>query len=380
MSFYLDRRRAKSDGAYPVKLRVCGRLFATGVDVAEGAWDGRAVTRRDAGWREKNARLSILSAAAERAILRAYAEGRVPSADDVAPLLPGRVPRLTVASYMDGLAARRTGMTRKAYEYTARKVRDFGDLPPSRVDRSWLERFDGWMRAGGLSPNSRWLHLKNVRAAFNGMMDDGLPVPYPFRRFRLPQERTRKRSLGAEGVAALIAAELPRRLERHRDYFILMFCLLGINGADLSRLEAVEGGRVEYRRSKTGRLFSVRVEPEAAEIMGRHAGKRLLLDIADRYGDYRNFMVALNKGLAEIADAAGLPRFTSYWSRHTWASVAASLEIPKETISAALGHSSGAAVTDIYIDFDRRKVDEANRRVLDHVALLAARAREKGGG
>ena len=47
-------------------------------------------------------------------------------------------------------------------------------------------------------------------------------------------------------------------------------------------------------------------------------------------------------------------------------SAAASLDIPKETIAAALGHG-GNTVTDIYIDFDRRKVDEANRRVLDWV-------------
>ena len=40
--------------------------------------------------------------------------------------------------------------------------------------------------------------------------------------------------------------------------------------------------------------------------------------------------------------------------------------IPKETIAAALGHG-GNTVTDIYIEFDYRKVDEANRRVLNWV-------------
>ena len=59
------------------------------------------------------------------------------------------------------------------------------------------------------------------------------------------------------------------------------------------------------------------------------------------------------------------PDISSYWSRHTWATIAASLDIPKETISAALGHEIGSAVTSIYIDFDQRKVDEANRKVID---------------
>ena len=58
------------------------------------------------------------------------------------------------------------------------------------------------------------------------------------------------------------------------------------------------------------------------------------------------------------------PNLTTYWARHTWATIAASLDIPKETIAAALGHG-GNTVTDIYIDFDQRKVDEANRKVID---------------
>lgn len=61
-----------------------------------------------------------------------------------------------------------------------------------------------------------------------------------------------------------------------------------------------------------------------------------------------------------------LPNITMYWARHTWATIAASLDIPKDTISAALGHGE-STVTDIYIDFEQEKVDLANRRVLDWV-------------
>ncbi len=60
------------------------------------------------------------------------------------------------------------------------------------------------------------------------------------------------------------------------------------------------------------------------------------------------------------------PDLSQYWCRHTWATIAAELDIPKETIAAGLGHG-GNTVTDIYIRFDLRKVDEANRRVIDYV-------------
>lgn len=61
------------------------------------------------------------------------------------------------------------------------------------------------------------------------------------------------------------------------------------------------------------------------------------------------------------------PAITTYWARHTWASIAAQLDVPNETIAAALGHGFGNRITAIYIDFDSKKVDEANRKVLDYV-------------
>ena len=43
--------------------------------------------------------------------------------------------------------------------------------------------------------------------------------------------------------------------------------------------------------------------------------------------------------------------------------------IPKETISRALGHST-STVTDIYINYNNRSVDEANRKVIDFINNL----------
>ena len=43
------------------------------------------------------------------------------------------------------------------------------------------------------------------------------------------------------------------------------------------------------------------------------------------------------------------------------------LDIPKETVAAALGHEMGNRITAVYIDFDQRKVDDANRRLIDHI-------------
>lgn len=63
--------------------------------------------------------------------------------------------------------------------------------------------------------------------------------------------------------------------------------------------------------------------------------------------------------------------FIFYISRHTWATVAAELDVPKEVIAHALGHSwANSTTTDIYIHFDMRKVDKANRKVIDYVNVF----------
>ena len=50
---------------------------------------------------------------------------------------------------------------------------------------------------------------------------------------------------------------------------MLTFFLIGINKADLYELESIDNGYITYRRNKTGRIISVKVEPEAAEIIER---------------------------------------------------------------------------------------------------------------
>jgi integrase len=59
---------------------------------------------------------------------------------------------------------------------------------------------------------------------------------------------------------------------------------------------------------------------------------------------------------------------TSNSARHTWATIAASIGIPKDTITSALGHSNGSKTTEIYIKRDEQnRIDEANRKVIDYL-------------
>ena len=137
-----------------------------------------------------------------------------------------------------------------------------------------------------------------------------------------------------------------------------------MNIGDLLTLPAdcVHKGRIEFNRRKTHRFYSILVPPEAWDIINRWRGSTLLLSFCEGMKDYRYFMARMNRCLRQLH-----PSLTTYYARHTWATLAYRLGISKDTISLALGHSFGSRVTSIYINTDLAAVDKANRLVLDAV-------------
>lgn len=281
----------------------------------------------------------------------------------------------------------KTGGTRRVYEHTWSRLEAFVEsrctigidkLTFEDVNLGWLERFEAYL-AETASKNARNIHLRNIRAVFNYALDHEMDISYPFRRFKIRPEETRKRSLPVEDLRELIAMETEDYAELYRDMFVLSFMLIGINMADLYKIERIENGRIEYRRAKTHRLYSIKVEPEAMAIIERWRGRDALLCIADRWTDHRNFVHQCNLALQKLGmtytgkrgareGESRWPGLSTYWARHTWSTIAYNkCKIPKDVISQALGHASGSKTTEIYLDKDQSLVDEANRRVLDYV-------------
>lgn len=271
--------------------------------------------------------------------------------------------------------------TKELYYYSLRRIEQFDKYISTRsideIGIPWLTRFESWL-AQTNSKNARNILLRNIRAVFNYALDCEYTTNYPFRRFKIRPEATRKRAMTVEQLRSLAVYPVEDYQVFYRDMFVLMFCLIGINVVDLYSLGSIVDGRIEYRRAKTHRLYSIKVEPEAQAIIDKYHGTKNLLCIADRWTTHSQFGKQMNKALKRMGEMQRVgrggkkvfepivPGLTTYWARHTWATIAASLDVPKETIAHALGHGNDT-VTDIYIDFDIRKVDEANRKVLDFV-------------
>lgn len=400
VSFYLDKRRARQDGTMPLRLTVRFNnkvvMVATDVRITPGQWHP-TLSRVIGHPRRKqlNSYLDTLRLNAEQALRDIISAGEQLTTRSVRSRIASKGKlgnsQPTFVSLFSRVAedARSKERTREIYRATLKKINLYSeslDVAPDTwtfedITRSWLADFDAWLMDCSPSKNARNIHLRNIRHVCNVAVAEHLTTFYDFRGFSIKAVPTVKRSLTVEKLRQLFALDVEPHQRKYLDCFKLIFCLIGINTIDLCHLRKsdVVEGRIEYKRSKTGRDYSIRIEPEAKELIGRYAGEgEWLLNILDRYSNFKDFAHRLNENLQKMGCVEVgkhgkktreplFPSLTTYWARHSWATIAASLDIPNETIAAALGHGYGNRITAIYIDFDRAKIDEANRKVLDWV-------------
>lgn len=296
--------------------------------------------------------------------------------------------------YIAYAKSRQAQRTKDIYLATAKRMAEYDTHIKSKlfedITKDWLTGFDSFLMKYSPATNGRNIHFRNIRAVFNDALDNEVTQNYPFRVFKIKAEQTEKRSLTLSEVRMLFALTEPHQ-QRVIDMFKLCFFLIGINIADLCELTEIDAeGRINYKRKKTKKLYSIKVEPEALEIINRYRGKHYLLDILETHANTHSFTTYFDRQLKKIVPCSLhkkstynnthdsefikesrplFPKLTSYWARHTWATLASELDIPEDVISHALGHSysTGAAVTQIYVNFNRHKIDSANRKVIDYV-------------
>lgn len=405
IKFILDKQ-ARKDGTNIVMLSFIHKGYrkqaTLGIKVHPENWEAESVSvsTKEKNHRHINQRLQFFRSSAEGVLLRHYglqSDGATIYADLEAALFPDKVEekqeakiqsakeaekKESLLSVAKRLAAMKKQSTRLTYERTIKHLGVFVDLGHSDkfddINKGWLSEFEVYLTESNPSVNARALHMRNLRAIINYAIDEGITSNYAFRRHSIKTVKTAKRNLSVEELRQVFDYAVEDWQVVYRDMFKLSFMLMGVNFADLLNLEKsdMRSGRIEFNRHKTARLYSMKVEPEAAALIEQYGGAEHLLKIMDTRTDYVQFIRQTNHALKCIGTQSVkgrkpqgeplVPGITTYWARHTWATIAASLDIPKETIAAALGHG-GNTVTDIYIDFDRKKVDDANRKVLDWV-------------
>ena len=209
----------------------------------------------------------------------------------------------------------------------------------------------------------------------------------PFEDFKIPkQEATRKRAIPADiikKVWKLPYKEMKKgykstcRYNLAKDCFILSFCLIGINSADLYNATKMRGNTIIYNRTKTkarrldGAKMMVDIPKIVQPLIDKYkdsTGKRLF-NFYQYYGDEKTFNKAINSGLKEIGSILEVDDLEYYAARHSWATIALNkVGIDKYIVHAALNHiDDSMKVTDIYIERDFVNENKANAKVVKYV-------------
>lgn len=396
LTIKLDTRKANKAGEFPIKLQLTHQRttvnISTGVSIKEKYWNNtqdvtKTVKPSCPNARSLNAGIADIYFELSNRLRQMTNDGTAEGLTvvELKERLLHKDSQATVRQaglieHMRKYAENKSSSTKEMFlgtenklkEYCNGKVIDFKD-----ISFSFLTGFDEFMKSQGNSMNTRSIHMRNIRAVFNSAIDSGVcdMSLYPFRKFRIRSARKEKEFLPVEAMRRLIALELPEdepALHRARDLFLLSFCLCGANPVDIFNMESARNGVVTFVRQKIAHKepepVHIRLQPEALEIVGRNAGGGgRLVDFSERYLSYRNFYDTLKKRVKRLGEMVGEPGMTLYWARYSWATYAAGLDVPESVIGKALGHTDVTLAGSRYISFDWRKVDAANRRVLDWV-------------
>lgn len=237
----------------------------------------------------------------------------------------------------------------------------------------------------GVSVNGIAVYMRTFRAICNRAILYNVASHdwYPFRKYKIKKEKTTPRTISINDMQLYFNYTSHPTDKLYKSWCIgkLIFMLRGINLTDLLMLKKanVYNDRIIYKRAKTGKMYSIKILPQAQELITEftdnseylfgnltsHFDKPTLADIK-LYADFRK---KLNKKLKMISKLLEIETpITTYVFRYSYANIAKQLGYSKDLIAEALGHEYGNAVTGIYLEmFDNDIVDKMNEQVLNAV-------------
>lgn len=160
-----------------------------------------------------------------------------------------------------------------------------------------------------------------------------------------------------------------------RDLFAMSFALAGMNLADMVDCPPFVD-RVEYERKKTrnrskGRSFvSVGINPFISDVVDRYRDPDMGrgFDLYKRYKDPAYLWESVSNGLKLIGKDLGIPPFTFYAARHSFATIARNdCGASMDDVAFCLAHASSHAMTSVYVAPDYKRIDNVVSDVIGFV-------------
>ena len=292
--------------------------------------------------------------------------------------------------------AKRFGTARSIKDAVGLLLRFCGtdDLLISDINETFLEDLEAHYLGLGYKINGLGVRLRSIRRIFNLAIKDKdtelTAADYPFGKsgYSIKTERANKRAVKLDVIKQIRELDYQKAtpLWHHRNYFLFMLNMRGMNFIDLAFLptSAIQNGRLKYKRRKTKRgnsvkTFDIKITEEAQQILNYYADPKndkgltfpIMRDMVDHENDekvyklYQNRLSNHNRRLGAIGRSIGLEEnLTSYVARHTFATAGLRKGISKAQIGDMLGHTNYYTTEAYFDDFEKEVLDDAADQIL----------------
>ena len=387
----LDKRKVKKDGTYPI----CFGIYHQGksstrsskIYASEKQWDDKKKIIKSTHPQAQMLNKMLIKQLADLQSSLLFADSeKVNEYLSPTPIVKEVVkPKQSVFEFTRNLIdeLRIDGNIGNAWVYESalnalRKFHPDERLYFEDIDFQFLDRYNKHLVRSGVKHNTAFLYLRTLRAFYNKaikhkIVDRNL---YPFNDITLKAEKTKKRAIDKLRIKEIVELNLLEGspIWHVRNWFMLSFYLMGISFVDQALLTSnnIKKGRITYKRQKTGKLYDIKLVPQAMAIINLYKEQPygFILPIINRktkndeerlrlIKDRTRFANKYLKRMGELLETD--ETITTYTSRHSWATICKKLGYSIEIIAEALGHEYGNKTTAVYLDcFDQDVIDNAN--------------------
>lgn len=389
------------DGSHPVMLVVTRervrKYYSTGYSSTEKDWmvddDGGGKFRKSmAHASQKNKAMMKKVWKAEEIIVEFEAEGIDWSQTDFKDKFIGIKSRDVFEYFkerIDDLTKEGKIGNADSYECAGGALKKFvtkKDLRFSEITYRFLKKYETHLRSTGIRDTTISSYMRSLRAVINRAIKDDVCKPeyYPFKKYKISDldHTTEKRAISKDDIDKIFGVETDENTtELHSKHlFMFSFYAMGMSFKDMTTLKwfDVIGGRIHYKRAKTGKHFSIKILPPMQTILdhrledNKNDNPYVFEILSASYTDPKAIDVRIksglrtyNKHLKHFAKILKLDvKVTSYVSRHSWANILRNKGVSIEDISQGLGHSD-LQTTKIYLrDLEDSHLDSVNELLL----------------
>ena len=380
-TLFLDNRKEKSNGKYPLKLTIYyrpeKRRYRTGIDLTTDEWEKINGKRlKDEHLKEIKVKGNAILAKAEKAFedLSPFSFAVFESIFFKTPV--GKIDlslEYWFKEYAQILEDQGREGTRISYNTTYNSLNLFKkNLKLPDITKQFLQDYETHMQRRGKSSSTIGIYLRQLRAIINRAIEKGVlkQEQYPFKGFEIPAARNIKKALNDEQLQELLSyTPGDDHKSKALDFWILSYLCNGMNFTDIAHLkpENVNCNFMHFIRRKTIRTkkkdlrpIKVAIHPRAKEIVSKWKNSAtdnpylfpiLSAGLSPKTIKHRiqKFIKEVNSGMDEIRRELGFEnKVGTYVARHSFSSRLMRKGASTQYIKESLGHST-VAVTENYL-------------------------------